>query len=111
MKILEQYPPNYEEIKKAFDLTKSRPIFTYGDTVYNPYKASISPDLMVHEEVHNIQQSGYVGGSDAWWNTYISIKDKNSRYRLLHTMATDLSSAMYGHVISYTEAIKRIRDK
>lgn len=128
--IVKDFPPNIDKIRKAFDLTGKKPVFSYGNTLYNPYDLPISDDLMVHELTHRIQQGNDVVG---WWNKYINDsdfrvieeleaysrqyisycshqKDRNSRAIYLHRIASDLSSALYGNVIEYGEAIKTIRN-
>ena len=129
MEIIEDYPPNYEDITKVFDLTGHKPIFTWGDKIYNPYKATIIPDLIIHEEVHEKQQ-----GDDpkAWWDRFLTdsefrlsqeveafvyqyhflkgkLKAKLSK-RFLEHFATLLSSQMYGNLLTKPEAETRIRN-
>jgi len=76
MKTSSAYPPNYKEITTAFNIKGRRGIiFTYGDTIYNPSKIDITPDLLAHEEVHQRQQ-----GKDpaSWWVQYLN--DPQFRY-------------------------------
>ena len=71
MKIKESYPPNYEIIK----LTLNPPphaVFCYGDTIHNPSKRELLPDLIHHEEVHSKQQDN---NPDLWYNRYLTDKD------------------------------------
>ena len=63
MKILNQFPPNYAEIAKVFDLKGLKPAFTYGDTIYNPHNSDLEPHLIAHESVHEGQQ----GTDPAGW--------------------------------------------
>lgn len=129
MKIVIAYPPNYEEIKKAFNPPKTV-VFTYGDTIYNPNNGLIGTDLMIHEGTHEIQQSL---DPKKWWDRYLidpqfrvdqeieayhnqykylkdMIKDRNQLFRHLHRLASDFSSPIYGGCISYQQAVERIKN-
>ena len=124
------YPPNIEDIKKVFDLS-NRPhvVFTYGNFLYIPSGIEAPEHLIVHEKVHVKQQ-----GSDPkkWWDKYLvdkefrlsqeleayrdqykfirqGIKDRNQLFRFLRMLALDLSSEIYGSVISYQEALSKIK--
>lgn len=130
MEIIVDFPPNFTELSKTFDLSKRQPVFTHGETLYNPFDIDISDDLMAHENVHEYQQSGM--GSEEWWSLYlespefrydqeaaaygqqyrffcIDIKDRNQRFRILHQLALALSSELYGHCCTYAEAVQKIR--
>ena len=69
--ISNEYPPNYEEIKKAFNLVKGV-VFTYGNTIYNPDNIKINKLLLEHEKVH-IRQQGT--NPEEWWKRYLIDKD------------------------------------
>jgi hypothetical protein len=123
------YPPNIEEIKKAFKLDGRNVIFTYGDVIFNPGSNMIDLALMAHEQTHSIQQDGK---PEKWWERYLKdkefrlsqelhayqvqyryyckeVKDRNQRYRFLTKIAGDLSSELYGNIISKSEAIRLIK--
>lgn len=127
MIIKKAFPPNIEEIKKAFPI-RDNTVFTYGNTMYVQSNHPPSENLIVHEEVHVKQQ-----GDDPaeWWRKYIAdpdfrlqqeiqaykaqwkfynrtSKDKN-KFLFLNRIAQDLSGSLYGNIISYGEAIKRIK--
>lgn len=130
MKIKNEYPPNIELIRRRFTLHKDV-VFTYGDTLYVPNGASSIPtDLLIHEETHERQQKEF--GVDEWWSYYfvsdgfrtameieayqnqynymrVKIKDRNKLNLYLHRLANDLSSAIYGNVLSLAEARKAIQ--
>ena len=135
MKNLIAFPPNYKEILAAFPSIAGAPvIFAYGDILYNPTGAEISLDLYAHEETHERQQKAYRGGVVQWWKEYISNPDfrleqeveayrnqykfilvdsahqrsRQVRKSMLHKFCTDLSSAMYGKLITYELAHKLI---
>lgn len=130
MKIIIANPPVYDLICKALGTPPKNAVFTYGDKLCNPSNGFISPDLMKHEETHSRQQL-YIG-PDLWWKKYLKDpqfrleneieayqiqfayfcaknKDRNAQTRLLHTIAGDLASPMYGGIITKEDAIKQIR--
>lgn len=127
MKIIYDFPPNYDEVANTFPV-RSDTVFTYGDTLYSPRKQILPLDLIIHEEVHVRQQTDPV----VWWRKYIddrefrlsqeieayrsqyrfyckNVLDRNKRAVFLHRIASDLSSSMYGRIISYADASKQIR--
>lgn len=130
MKILEEYPPNYEKIKARFDLTEAKPLFTYGDTIYNPHKAELRPDLLIHEEIHFHQQGDK---PEDWWDKYLEddefrlsqevdayavqydfVKNKVNTKKanwFLDRLAETLSSKIYGELLTFQKAKTVIRKK
>jgi hypothetical protein len=132
MKIVHGYPPNLAAIKAALNIDERYALFTYGDTVYNPGGRYIPDHLMAHEETHARQQLSFEGGPSQWWKRYLTnssfrldqelaafraqyefakreIEDHDQLARLSHIMASELSSPMYGNLISLRKATKRIR--
>lgn len=131
MKIVNEFPPNYQLIREVFrNCDEFKPIFSYGDIIYNPYNINVTPDLEVHEEVHMKQQGEDVEG---WWNRYLIDKDfrlkqeieaygtqfhwvkSKIQNRILvewskEKMAQALSGDMYGNLLSYGEAESKIRN-
>lgn len=131
MKIIDDYPPNYKEIADTFNLT-GRPgiVFTYGDVLYNPSGAKIDLHLMKHEETHMHEQRKI--GRDAWWKRYLvdqefRLEQELKAYRAQHKclkqnyprdyrrlvtqqIAKDLSSKMYGNIVTKEEAKRLITD-
>ena len=126
--IREEYPPNYEDIKKFFKIENDKGvIFTYGDTLYNPHKLELQEHLLIHEKVHSNQQLK----PKEWWNRYFIDRDFRLEQELeayiaqfafikriatnkivkeaLRRLASDLSSEMYGNIISFQEAETKIR--
>lgn len=124
MKIVVDYPPNFEAIEKRFGPLSESVIFTYGDTIYSPQQGTLSDHLIVHEEVHSEQQ-----GDDpaSWWKRYLiddtfrlnqevfayraqymffrkTNRDRNVRIRFLYKISADLSGPMYGSLLSFREA-------
>ena len=129
MKIEINYPPNIEKIKERFDLGNRSVVFTYGDTLYNPSGVTIPDHLIVHEQTHTKQQVDPV----AWWDRYLkddafrlsqeleayrnqyqfvkgTVNNKNIAFSFLLSVAKDLSSELYGNIISMNEAVKKIEN-
>lgn len=129
MNIISDYPPNYSEIVAVFPTAKQRGvIFTYGDTLYNPSRVSISESLMAHEVVHSIRH-----GTDpkSWWDKYLvdpkfRLKEealahqveyrrasqdasRPIRRQALAQIAKRLCSPLYGGLLSYDEAKKMVQ--
>jgi len=128
MEIKIAFPPNYDKIAAKFDLTGKTPIFCYGDVIYNPHGGGISADIQAHEAVHTEQQKAM--GVEKWWNKYLEdsefrlqqeveayraqykflLENTSRPYRRARTKAIveDLSSAMYGNLITKEQALKLI---
>lgn len=123
------YPPNFKRIEKKLKPT-SDTVFTYGNDIYNPGGGFIADHLLVHEQIHAQQQAGK---PETWWNKYLidpkfrteqeleayraqylfaksALKDRNKLAIFLHTIALDLSSPIYGNILSYIDAVKEIRN-
>lgn len=131
MKIVETWPPNIDEIRAMLDISGVQPVFTYGDTMYNPYKHHIDKSLIAHERVHVAQQAA-IGGPDVWWKRYLQepqfrasqeiaayrahlralLKVTNDRHAVAHILddwAENLAGEMYGGCVTHEEALRRIR--
>lgn len=127
MKCSTKVPPCYLKAHEMWGVTMdSGVVFTYGDTCH--CKDGFIPDwLEAHEIVHSRQQTN----PEEWWNRYFEdvnfrlsqeleayqeqykwikrhVKDRNSCARWLNKFASDLSSPMYGGIITYSEALKAI---
>ena len=133
MKIIEYYPPNYEAICEAIPSVRDKKdvVFTYGDTIYNPYGGEIQDHLDLHESTHERQQGAI--GVEEWWNKYLSdkkfrleqeIEAYHIQYQFvfkeygravatnfLREIANDLSGGMYGNVLDRKQARKAILKK
>lgn len=133
VKISNEKPPKhiYDKAVELWNVDfEAGTVFTYGDTIH--IHGDISPDLLVHESHHTLQQKKYVGGPDAWWDRYFrdeefrkeqelecyqrqyqfiqeKIKDRNDRARYLWAYASHLSGEMYGRVLKFNEALKLIK--
>lgn len=124
-------PPNWLEIVERFPIVKEHSmnvVFTYAPHIYIPGGMEITPDVWMHENVHLKQQEEL--GVRVWWECYL----KDDQFRLdqeleayglqlamfngapgkvreyhKDRLAMDLSSAMYGNIISFGEAASKIR--
>lgn len=133
MKIVKAYPPNIEQIKLNFKISDNT-VFAYGDTLYSPSGIKISKDLLEHEKVHQKQQGDDPAG---WWDRYIedkafrlsqeveayrkqyrffknslgqySVIEKNKRIQeFINRICLDLSGQLYGNLVPFEEAKRRI---
>jgi hypothetical protein len=130
MNIIVGYPPNIEEVKKHFTTTSST-IYTYGNNIYNPSGAYLNKALVAHEETHSKQQERT--GVEKWWDKYFAdpqfrldqeaeaysnqlkvasknLKDQKKIALFLFQIAKDLSSSLYGNIISFDEAMRKIKE-
>ena len=128
MKILNQDPPNITLIKAKLKV-EPLTIFTYGDTIYNPSGSLLQQDIIAHETIHSIEQ---VNDPEAWWERYIlDVKFRldqevmayqvqwkqiqkmpyKNKFLELHRIALDLCGPMYGNIITYPQAIKKIKNR
>jgi hypothetical protein len=128
MKIVIDNPPNISAIKLVFPLS-GKEIFAWGDIIYNPGNVQIPAWLVEHEMIHQKQQGDDTVG---WWNRYLvdpqwrieqeleahrreykvfclHNKDRNVQARYLNSIASRLSSALYGNVVSKLEALRKIK--
>ncbi len=133
MEIINKEPPHFKEIKMVFDLEGIKPVFTYGDKIYNPMNLKIPDHVIEHEKVHAEQQKHSTFWARLWWKKYLKnpqfrlnqeleaykvqyqfakklIKDRNALARFLNQIAQDLSGKMYGNVISCGEAMNKIKE-
>lgn len=129
-KIVKGWPPNYRQITEHLPI-KGRPglIFCWGDTLYIPSGKKPPQHLLDHELIHSAQQRSM--GVELWWRRYVedarfrldqelpahqaewrSIQreyvSRKHRDRLLGDAARRLSSPLYGSLLSYAEAARRI---
>lgn len=131
MKTSTEYPPNYNEIIKVFpNLENHKPIFTYGETIYNPFKAELRPDIEHHESIHTKQQGDY---PEVWWYQYLTdiqfrkeqeieaygeqllfAKQAGAKGKLYDWIKEKIAQALSGELykldITYQEAESKIRN-
>lgn len=115
--------PLMDEYKKKFAIT-DKTIFALGEDIFTDYK--LTPDLLIHESTHLKQQAKI--GVKEWVYDFLeyparrlefeieayreqlkSIKDRNHRDKIRRESATNLSSGLYGNIISYTEAFQKLK--
>lgn len=131
MRISVDNPPhNIRELcEQMFDLQNFKPVFTYGDTIYNPHKGDIDIALFEHEKKHSEQQGEL---PSQWWISYFEdpefryqqeleayqvqykvlrekFKDRNTLAKKVHKLACELSSPLYGNLRNYSEVLKEIK--
>lgn len=135
MKISNTVPPNFEAIVKVFPhvIANINIVYTYGDTIHVPSgKPELMPDLLAHEEIHFKQQTAPGMTPEKWWakylkdpkfrleqeiqayqTQYLMAKSKYARSRaknILKQVAGDLSSGLYGDLLTFDEAKKLIEE-
>lgn len=115
--------PLMNEYKKFFAIDKYT-IFALGENIYTDF--DLTPDLLVHENVHLRQQSEV--GVKEWVYDFLhnpakrleyeleayreqlkSIKDRNLRNKVRMQSAKQLSSALYGNIISFSDAFELMK--
>lgn len=131
MKVLDTYPPNYQNIRITLgDVSSVKPIFCYGKTIHNPFAREVTDDIILHEFIHSKQQGD---NPENWWNMYLSNKEfrldqeaeaYGAQYKfakergvrgsmlswLKEKLAFELSGSAYGNLCSFGEAQSRIRN-
>jgi hypothetical protein len=133
--IVQAWPPNVELLDAAFGV-KSRPgtIFSWGPTrIYKPHgPLTLTQELWAHELVHGPRQGASDPLIEAWWRRYLDDvqfrfdeewpahvaeykrfcarhADRNRRISyLMHTVAKRIASPLYGGIITFEEARKRL---
>lgn len=115
--------PLMDEYRKLFAIT-NKTIFALADTIYTDY--DLTPDLLVHELVH-LEQQRRVGTTEwvydfleypdkrlkyeleAYRKQLQSIKDRNYRAKVRWSSADNLSSPLYGNIISRQDAFDLLK--
>ncbi len=127
MKVVKDYPPNFEKIKAVFPV-RDNTVYTYRDVIFAPkVDFDLPDDLIAHESVHMLQQGEDPAG---WWDLYLVDPEFRFRqeleaykvqykaylksghrdqFQFLLTIARDLSGELYGNMTSLSEAIKLIK--
>ena len=72
MKVVAEYPPNFDLIKTVLLGAGPEHTYCYGDTIYAPDGHEVPPDVTFHEREHARQQAGE---PQAWWMRYLSDPD------------------------------------
>lgn len=135
MLVVHEWPPMFEEIAAAFPMARGDNVmFSWGDRLYIPGSARLTPALEAHESVHALRQGTSDVAIRAWWRRYLEepafrlveeaiahraeyekfcelAKDRNARARELHAIAQRLCSPLYRCVITYHQARHAIAAK
>jgi len=126
MRVVNAFPPIYAEILAAFpEAAHRKPIFAWGDVIYNPHGIEVTHELHVHEQVHGDRQGV---NPEAWWRRYIADPGfrlmeellahaaeyrawcssanitRNQRRLVLRSLAQRCASPLYGSLISVNDA-------
>lgn len=128
--IKHELPPNWAAVVAKFPVVaeqQDRVVFTYAPYIYVPGGQELPPDLYVHESIHLKQQGD---APEVWWDRYLADADfrleqeleaygaqlamfnnaGNRRFEYeKNRLATDVSSALYGNMVSYGDAVSQIR--
>lgn len=115
--------PFLEEFKKKFPITDGT-IFACSPYIYANYP--LRQDILIHELVHFKQQDR--DGLTNWVYDFLeypdkrleyeleaykeqlkSIKDRNQRTKIRFECAQNLSSPLYGNIITYEDALKQLK--
>lgn len=130
VRISTDLPPNWDRIQKEFPHSnKEETVVAYGGTIYSKYP--MSDHLIAHEKVHLEQQEGK---PEAWWELYFTDKDfrlqqeleaykkqiqffktqtgakNNDLFKFKVKIAKDISSPLYGNMISFNEALQKFKE-
>jgi hypothetical protein len=114
--------PRLEEYKKKFKITPFT-IFAYDKEIYS--NNELPEHLLIHELKHIERQNKI--GTDRWVDLYLhdenfrleeeiiaysaqlkSIHNREDKFRLKVECARNLSSDLYGDIIDYQSALKRL---
>ena len=125
--LVPEFPPNYADIVAAIPAVAGmRPIFAWGDLVYNPHGLAVDAHLLAHESVHGGQHAAE-GGPAAWWALYLAdpefrvrqeveayrrqlasfaatTRDRERRHGYCWGLAGHLSSPLYGGLLTRQRA-------
>lgn len=131
MKISYNKPPHYWLLVKLFGFDWSRNVAVFGDTLYS--KNHDLPDhLIIHEKTHTKQQKHSKIYAVWWWAKYIlspefrfsqeleayqaqwkyfqTFYHSSAHFSFLHKITSDLASPLYGSIVSYSKAMRLIRE-
>lgn len=123
--------PNLQLLKEKFGANEKYSIIAYGDKIYCPAEG-MSQDLLVHEMTHCERQGMREDSAERWWKMYIRdenfrlkeeviayqaqfnfckkvYKDRNRLDKIRRALAQELSSELYGNIISNSEAMELIK--
>lgn len=128
--ISNEKPDIYKRLNQAFGVEWDKGLIIAHNGVIHTSASSLPGYKIAHEETHLAQQAG--ANLEEWWEKYIAdkefrlrmeteayqaeskwieknIRDRNVKYTLRHRIAVDLSSTIYGCIITYSDALKLIK--
>lgn len=131
--IINDKPPVWDSVCKAFNIIPMNAIFSYGDRIYNPQGNELADHLIEHEKVHLRQQEHSEQGAIMWWGKFLrdekfrvdneieayarqyqfycsKVKDRNQQFKFLDAVARSMSGPLYNKSITYQEAMNRIKN-
>ena len=127
--ISHEIPPIYQQLHDKFGVEwNDGLIIAYDNIIYS--KNDVAPQKVVHEVIHLDRQKEL--GVEAWYRLYLesdqfrleeeiiayvaeanfvkkNIKDRELRFHIIHEIAKNFSSDVYGSIISFSDAIKILR--
>lgn len=117
--------PYLQAFKNKFPIDEKNVIFAYKDTIFFADINRLTPDTIIHEEVHLKQQEKF--GLDNWFQRYLeepqfrldmeieayqaqlnSIISYKNRNRIYLLILDHLASPMYGNIVSRQELVKKL---
>lgn len=115
--------PHLQAFKDKFNVTK-KTIFAWDNVIYCDYE--LPNHLIIHERTHHLQQNR--DGLEKWLHNYLNddeqrlkyeieaytqqikvVSDKNAKTRLRYECAKNLASDLYGNIISFEDALIKIK--
>jgi len=131
VKISYEKPPIFDAVCNTFQINPEC-YFTYGDTLYNPSRLPIPPEIIAHEKVHMKQQNYNDNDAAIWWGKFLRdrdfridqearaygrqyeyikyhVKDKRVTENYLDQLTKSLSGPLYGRCIEFDKARKLIK--
>ncbi len=114
--------PLLKKYKKRFNILPGT-IFAYDHVIYTDEK--LPEHLIIHESTHFKQQDKvglrkwvkkYLKDDDfrlemeleAYWAQLASIKNRNEQFKVKQHSCQDLSSDLYGNLLTYEEAFEKL---
>ncbi len=136
--VIHEFPPNIEKVAARLPDSVRTPgvVFAYDGSIYFPQGADgvtfLPQDIIVHENVHFVQQAAN-GGAEPWWDLYLvdvefrleqeieayraqleyidAHNNRDSRRWYLKEITRQLSSSLYGNILSPKQAKARLTAK
>lgn len=136
IQVIHARPPNFDQIVAALPGVKDHKnvLFTYGEVVYDPDAAGLTPWLREHEATHVAQQRAF--GADDWWTRYLAepkfrlgqeveamvaeykefcraspAPNRTRRAEFIDVLAYRLSSHVYGYMIRKKDAKRLLQSR